>query len=383
MRRGRETAKFGHWPPLVVDERRVFVRLAFDSHVMMLTKEHLLYLPDEDRLGVQVGPRRAFEALIRDGRLAAYQAFAPEYEAAVSGAVDASARLLALANSFQPTIVLWSHPPASLATSEIVARLRSLDSSPTIVLQDMDPWGMVRKRLTPNTRLLAKEADLVYLSGTGRLARVFRRAGAARVRYAFDGFDGERFGKPWSPTAQREYDVVMIGQRNRGRIPGSALPGAWRRERLAELLERQYGPRFALYGDGWAGHPSWKGPLAFEYQGEANRSAWVSAMWDHFPAIANYTSNRVPISLASGVPHVTNYRPGFELIYPPGSGLYWGKTVRSVAEMVAVVLAMPRKDLLAIGEHAACFAREHRSQEALMVRLVEDVSAFRSATSST
>ncbi len=346
---------------------------------MMLTKEHLLYLPDEASVGDQVGPRRAFEALIRDGRLAAYQAFAPEYEAAVSGAVDASARLLALANSFQPTIVLWSHPPASLVTSELVARLRSLESTPTIVLQDMDAWGMVRKRLTPSTRLLAKEADLVYLCGTGSLARVFRRAGAARIRYAFIGFDGERFGTPWSPTTQREYDVVMIGQCNRGRVPGSALPGAWRRARLAELLERQYGPRFALYGDGWAGHPSWKGPLAFEDQGEANRSAWVSVGWDHFPAIANCTSNRVPISLASGVPHVTHYKRGFELIYPPGSGLYWGKTVRSVAEMVAVVLAMPRNDLLALGERAACFARDHRSQEALTERLLEDVSAFRSA----
>jgi spore maturation protein CgeB len=103
-------------------------------------------------------------------------------------------------------------------------------------------------------------------------------------------------------------------------------------------------------------------------------------MWDHFPTIANYTSNRVPISLASGVPHVTNYKPGYELIYPPGSGLYWGKTVRSVAEMVAVVLAMPRKDLMTLGECAASFARDHRSEETLMERLVEDVSAFRSAS---
>jgi hypothetical protein len=244
----------------------------------------------------------------------------------------------------------------------------------------MDAWGMVRKRLTPSTRLLTKEADLVYLCGTGSLARVFRRAGAARIRYAFVAADSERFGTPWSPTAQRKYDVVMIGQRNRGRFPGCALPGAWRRERLVELLERQYGPRFALYGDGWEGHLSWKGPLAFEDQGEANRSAWVSVGWDHFPAVGTCTSNRVPISLASGVPHVTHYKPGFELIYPPGSGLYWGKTVRSVAEMVAVVLAMPRKELLAIGEHAACFARDHRSQEALTERLLEDVSAFRSAT---
>jgi hypothetical protein len=347
---------------------------------MMLTKERLLYLPDEDRLGGQVGPRRAFEALIRDGRLAAYQAFAPHYEAAFSGPVDASARLLALANAFQPTIILWSHPSNFRVPSELVARLRSVASRPTIVLQDMDAWGMVRKRLTPSTRLLTKEADLVYLCGTGSLARVFRRAGAARVRYAFDGADGERFGTPWSPTKQREYDVVTIANRNRGRLPGSALPGAWRRARLVDLLERQYGPRFALYGHGWEGHPSWKGPLAFDSQGEANRSAWVSAGWDHFPAIASYTSNRTPISLVSGVPHVTNYNPGYELIYPPGSGLYWAKTVRSVAEMVTVVLAMPRKDLLAIGEHAACFARDHRSEEAFMERLLEDVSAFRSAT---
>jgi hypothetical protein len=146
------------------------------------------------------------------------------------------------------------------------------------------------------------------------------------------------------------------------------------------LLERQFAPCFALYGHGWEGHRSWNGPLAFEDQGEANRSARLSATWDHFPVFANYTSSRVPISLASGVPHVTNYRPGLKLIYPPGSGLYWGKTVRSVAETVAVVLAMPRKDLLAIGEHAACFARDHRSQEALMEHLVEDVSAFRSST---
>jgi hypothetical protein len=345
----------------------------------MLKKERLLYLPDEERLGVQVGPRRAFEVLIRDGRLAAYQAFAPHYEAAVSSPIDASARLLALASSFQPTIILWSHPSNFPVTSELVARLRSLESAPTIVLQDMDGWGIVRKRLTASTRLLAKEADLVYLSGTGSLARVFRLAGAARIRYAFDGSDGERFGTPWSPTAQREHDVVMIANRSRGRVPGSALPGAWHRERLATLLERQYGSRFALYGDGWKGHPSWKGLLAFDDQGEANRSAWVSVGWDHFPAIANYTSNRVPISLASGIPHVTHYRPGFELIYPPGSGLYWSKTVRSVAEIVAVLLAMPRKDLLAIGERAACFARDHRSQEALTERLLEDASTFRSA----
>jgi hypothetical protein len=345
----------------------------------MLTNERLLYLPDEIEIGGQVGPRRAFESLASLGRISGYHAFAPECEARIVGYEETTRRLLETAEAFRPTIILWSHVTTFPVAAALVRQLRNLASQPTLVLQDMDPWGVFRKRLTLSARVLAKEADLVYLSGGSSLAQVFRLAGATRVRYTFDGFDGQRFGTPWSPTAQRDYDVVMIANHNRGRIPGSALPGAYRRARLVELLERQYGPRFALYGHGWAGHPSWKGPLAFEDQGDANRSGWVSASWDYFPAIANYMSNRAPISLASGVPHVTNYQRGYELIYPPGSGLFWGKKVHSVAEMVAVVLAMPRSNLLALGEQAACFAREHRSQEALMVRLLEDVSAFRSS----
>lgn len=348
---------------------------------LSLKQERLLYLPDESELGDQVGPRRAFEALKRKGHIAAYEAFSPAYEAAATSQADASAGLLALARSFQPTIVLWSHPVGFLLNRGFIIELRRLATSPTVVLLDMDPWGAIRApRLTSTTRVLAREADLVYLCGSGSLARVFRRAGASRVRYTYHAADGERFATPWSPTGQRDHDVVMIANRNRGRIPGSAVPGAWRRAQFAKLLEQQYGSRFALYGHGWEGNSSWRGPLAFDEQGEANRSAWVSASWDHFPSIANYTSNRAPISLASGVPHVSNYRPGFELMYPPGSGLFWAGSVRAVAEMVAVVLALPRDDLLALGEQAARFARQHRSQEALMVRLLEDVSAFRSAT---
>ena len=344
-----------------------------------LENERLLYLPDEAQVGDQVGPRRAFEQLVGDGRLGAYEAFSPNPEEAATGPSEAKARLVELAALFQPTIILWSHPGAFPVTRELLLELRSIGSSPTVVLQDMDAWGMLRKRLSTSVRVLAKEANLVYISGTGSLSRVFRQAGAKRIRYAFDGFDAARFGTPWSPPSERTYDVVMVANRIRGRLPGTALPGTWQRARLVRLLEQQYGSRFALYGSGWEGYESWLGPLAFSEQGNANRSAWVSVSWDHFPSISNYSSNRLPISLASGIPHVTNYQAGYEQIYPQGSGLHWGKSVRAVAEMVTVLLAMPKNELLALGESAANFARAHRSQEALMVRLLEDVSAFRAA----
>ena len=104
--------------------------------------------------------------------------------------------------------------------------------------------------------------------------------------------------------------------------------------------------------------PAGKGRSRTQRQGEANRSAWVSATWDHFLCpIPNYTSDRVPISLASGIPIVDKpISLDMSLTTPPGSGLFWGKSVRSVAEMVGVVLAMPKEELLALGERAASFA---------------------------
>ncbi len=83
--------------------------------------------------------------------------------------------------------------------------------------------GRSRSRPTWSTSV-ARDQWRASTSGRGsyplRLPRGRRRA----VRH------------PWSPTTQREYDVVMIGNRIPGRFPGSAMPGVWRRARLVELL---------------------------------------------------------------------------------------------------------------------------------------------------
>jgi hypothetical protein len=257
--------------------------------------------------------------------------------------------------------------------------LRARPDRPVIALQDMDAYGLVRGRPGRGTRTLARTADVVYISGTGPLTRVFRRWGARRIRYAYDGADTVRFGAPWTPTRERELDVVMVANRNRGRFPGTALPGTRSRVRLAAELQRRHGDRFGLYGSGWEGFPSALGPVDFDRQTDINRRAWVSASWDHFPRIGSYCSNRVPISLLSGIPHVTNYNPGLDTIYPPGSGLFWVRSVRAVADTVDRILAEPIDERLALGRYAEAFARRHRDQEELTVRLLEDLVALRSA----
>ena len=344
-----------------------------------LGRTRLLYLPDEGEIGDQAAPRRAFARLADEGRLAGYEAFSFLVEARSGGPDEAIAQLLALVDRFAPTVILWSHPGRFPVTAGLVEGLRARPDRPVIALQDMDAYGQVRARPGKGTRTLARTADVVYLSGRGPLTRVFRRWGARHIRYAFAGVDTVRFGTPWTPSRERELDVVMIANRSRGRYPGTARPGARPRVHLAAELQRRHGDRFGLYGAGWDGFPSALGPVDFDRQTEINRRAWVSASWDHFPRIGSYCSNRVPISLLSGIPHVTNYNPGLDTIYPPGSGLFWVRSVRAVADTVDRILAETIDERLALGRYAEAFARRHRDQEELTVRLLEDLVALRSA----
>jgi hypothetical protein len=344
-----------------------------------LVRTRLLYLPDEGEIGDQAAPRRAFARLADEGRLAAYEAFSFLVEARRDGTGESIRRLLDLVDRFEPTAILWSHPGSFPVTAGLVEGLRARPDPPVIALQDMDAYGLVRGRPGKGTRALARTADVVYVPGTGRLTRVYRRWGARRARLAVHGADSVRFGAPWTPTRERELDVVMIANRSRGRYPGTALPGSRSRVRLAAELQRRHGDRFGLYGSGWEGFPSALGPVDFDRQTDINRRAWVSASWDHYPRIGSYCSNRVPIALLSGVPHVTNHKPGLDTIYPPGSGLFWVRSVRAVADTVDRILAEPVDERLALGRYAEAFARRHRDQEVLTVRLLEDLVALRSA----
>jgi hypothetical protein len=126
----------------------------------------------------------------------------------------------------------------------------------------------------------------------------------------------------------------MIGNRVQSRrLKWITLPGGKQRADLATRLTREFGGRFGLYGAGWRGLPS-QGPVAFTEQERVIQSARLSVNWDHFHSYPYYFSDRLPISLAAGVPHVTSYHPGYEQFFSGCPGLYW---VRSVAELIDCV----------------------------------------------
>lgn len=331
----------------------------------------LLYLPNEMTEREQFGPRYVFESMLAAGELAAYQAYSFLMEQKQRGSTDSAlAGLYEAAEQFQPDIILWQHPGNFPIPAGFGRKLKNIKSRPVLAYDERDVYGGRRKPFTPGMINLAAEADIVFLVGLGQYADAFQRAGAKRVFYSPHCIDTYRFGHPWEPPAHRKFDVVMIGNlfRPAGMQPG--LPGWKNRFQAAERLSALLGDRFALYGRGWDGIPSARGELAFLKQEEAIRESWLSAGWDYYDRTPFYFSNRLPIAMLSGVAHITNYQPGYEVMFQHGRELCYVRTVDEMIDMTRYLLSMPCELLIEMGLTGQQYVRDYLATEKVFRNII-------------
>lgn len=114
------------------------------------------------------------------------------------------------------------------------------------------------------------------------------------------------------------------------RVPFLFMPGAASRKKASRHLHKHLGERFALFGagQGWDGEPYCRGRVDDDRQADMIRDSWVSVNWGQFDRIGMYRSDRPPIGPACGVPHITNYQPGYEHIYSDVPSRCWGVSCR-------------------------------------------------------
>lgn len=322
------------------------------------------YIPNEGAEGDQVGPRKAFKKLESEGVFSAYRSysFLVERERAKSQS-EALAALLEAVNAFKPDVVFWQHLNASYPVDrEFLQRLKSGPSKPKFVWHDPDPYGRLIKPIDAVMKTALAECDMAVVKGLGYFAEDVRRAGASRILFAPESFDDERFCQPWQPTLTRRYDAIMIANLHcLKRVPFLFMPGGRQRKALAQTFYGAYGDRYAVFGagQGWKGQPYCLGPIGFDAQEATMRQAWLTINWSQFDQIAMYSSDRLPISLASGVPHITNYQRGFEHLFPGAKGIYFVHSPAEALDVADMLLSKPREHLIEIGEQGTAYAREY------------------------
>jgi hypothetical protein len=333
------------------------------------------YLPNEIELGDQVGPRKAFQLLLQQGVFSALACHSFLVErgrhARHADALDA---LLRAAEAFAPDVIFWQHLNDSYpVTPDFLRRLKGIASAPKLVWHDPDPYGRWVKPIEPVMKVALAHCDLAIVKGTGYLMAEMRRAGSRRVVFAPESVDDERFGQPWVPTRQRAFDAVMVANLTcLKRIPFLFMPGGRQRKATARLFHRAYGARFAVFGagQGWRGEPYCRGPVAFSDQEAAVRQAWISVNWSQFDDIPMYSSDRLPISLAAGVPHITNHQRGFEHLFPDAKGVYFVHSPAEALDVADMLLGLPRDRLIEIGRQGADYARSQLSASKVYADIV-------------
>ncbi|NDP47675.1 MAG: glycosyltransferase family 1 protein [Sulfuriferula multivorans] len=340
----------------------------------------LLYLPNEGIEGDQIGPRRAFERFHAEGGLSAYQAYSYLARASTLGNHrTALVELLNTAREFAPDVIFIQHMTDSYPVDRAyLQQLKALPSRPRLVLWEGDAYGRYIKKLDASLRAVMDESDITFLVGLGYLADAAKAAGATRIRLAPHSYDSVRFDLPWEPPTIRPLDAVMIANLHSiKRIPGLYLPGGRQRKKLAHAFHQSLGDRFAVYGGGagWKRESYARGPIAFHQQSDMIRSAWMSVAWDHFDELPMYSSDRLPISLACGVPHLTNYQPGYELVFGGIPGLYWFHTPQEAVDIALYLLSMPQDQRIELGMAAAAHVRERFHADKVygdMLKVIEE-----------
>lgn len=276
--------------------------------------------------------------------------------------------MLREAGSFRATHLLIEHPGSGMLPPSTFAALREL--VPRFLVDEGDLYDPFRKRFPASLRAAARLSDLVLLPGISRQAQWYRAMGARRIEWLPSGFNPHDFGSA-AITGTREFDVVMIANDSRSRIPGWSMPGSARRVKLAEALMRRFGGRFALHGDGW---PASYGatPIPFLDQEKSLLRAKVSVNFDHYPSESRSFSNRLPIALASGSVHVTSSHPGYDEIFPTAATARFFAHARPVSQIIdrvdALLEQLDSASLVERGLEARRFAHARFREDDLLVR---------------
>jgi spore maturation protein CgeB len=215
----------------------------------------------------------------------------------------------------------------------------------------------------------------------GYIARQLSSWGSRNLVLSPNGCCQVRFSSPpISQAAAPEFDVVFVGSRIRSRNPLSHF--YWVARKRVEFIEactKRYSRRFGLFGNGWNGNPAWQGPIPYAAQHEAYRRSAVvlggmpNAYHDY------YTSDRVFIAIASGVPFVDYWVSGVDRILQPGRDWWLARNVAEMFRLCDRLLEMPSSERIHLGEEARERVLAHHTQYHRCKEMVEIVRSIRDA----
>ena len=311
------------------------------------TPPRVLVVLNENPLGSHPGIHEALSSLNSAGTIGEWGVFPYLNVRRDRGDNTALRELAATASDLLPDVVIWAHTmdwPVPARFGEALAR----SSSAVDVYWEADSYHPVFKPLPSAMVSLARRCAIVFIPCGGWMRRDLRLRGCRDVRYAPSATSIVRFPLVYGSAGLCGSTVALIGNRVHSRLPGKTMPGAKWRAEIVDAFEHEFGPEFAVYGDGWTG-PSARGPIAFDEQQTVYASSRVALGVNnsHYPFVF---SNRLPIAMACGIPIAYGRNPGFDRVFPEWMQPQFFESTPKALEVVKALLSLADEDLVSISQ---------------------------------
>ena len=328
----------------------------------------------------QIGYTAAARQLLAEGSLDNLSFFFPLREYSQSNSWrDVWTALVNEAKATHPTCIFFQFLTYNADHIDMLLEgLKSIPSKPLIMTSYGDPFSSNLLFPHPSSSFMriARDADLNFQTTMGRCAHYLSRNAIRYIVFCPHGFCQKRFLlSPPELTTKRLFDISFVGSRNISKNPLSTLfQTGRRRQGLVSLLQKDFGTRFALFGRGWDGFPSWQGPVAYANQIQAIRKSEL--FFGGYPGSTQllYQSDRPWIALISGVPFVDWDVPGLSWMLQVGEDWYPVSTSSQLINQIKFLLSQDQKLLQEKAHLAAMRAASRHSQYHRMHFMVRTAS---------
>ncbi len=270
----------------------------------------------------------------------------------------------------QPNLIIWHHVSRLPISPSLILHLKNVVPAAKWVYQEMDAYGGPFKPITRSMKLLIAVSDFVIACGGNPMTHAYRKLMRSEADLLW--FGHKAIPEQWPSREEiislqdrsRKYDVAMLGSNSRSRFPilkhfaALQFPGAYQRWKTTRAVIKAFPGKVAVYGSGWEKSGAAAGSVTYFEQVEVQQKARVSAMWNNYDHLGYYTSDRPIIAMLSGVPHVTNYQPGNEVLFGPnGTHLFWATNTAEYVDAIRYLLSLSPAQRTEIALRAFDFAR--------------------------
>ena len=283
-------------------------------------------------------------------------------------------------HAYEPELVLFSHTGHLDIEYDTLRKLRVQHPTTVFAYRDGDIYHPFYKPMPKEIFQILSFCNVSFWCGYDHYAGKARRF-CQDMRYVPSVTDPVRF--PWkSDNDEKEYDVVMIGNLVRSKIPFKSLPGGPERMKLATTMHKLFGDKFAVFGKGWEGMGFAKGLVPFKDQGTIYRKARI-ALGNNNMHASYYFSNRLPIALSTGALMVYNYEEGIDLPFADIKYNYFFRNNEQASHLVKDLLGTSQNEIDNLSLISSRFALSKLSMEFTLKYIVNVMKSYYASNSRT